>query len=51
MADMSRAIRMQLQLHGPTLKDVPTEDLREYTTILQAFYLDLREELEKRDET
>lgn len=50
MADMSRAIREELQTNGPTLGHIPTEPLREYTQILHAFYLDLKEELERRDD-
>ena len=48
MRDMSRAIRHELQEHGPTLKDIPTVELAEYVQILGAFYGDLKEELERR---
>ncbi len=49
MRDMSRAIRHELSDHGPTLREVPTEVLREYVTILQAFTADLHDELSRRN--
>lgn len=48
MRDMSRAIRHELQEHGPTLQDVPDEILRDLVQIVGAFHLDLREEYERR---
>lgn len=48
MRDMSRAIRQELQEHGPTLKEIPTETLREYVTIIGAFYGDMTSELNRR---
>jgi hypothetical protein len=48
MRDMSRAIRHELQEHGPTLQDVPDEVLRDLVQVVGAFALDLREELERR---
>lgn len=51
MADMSRAIRLQLERHGPTVASIPTEVLREYASIVGAFAADLRDELEKREVT
>jgi len=48
MRDMSRAIRHELSDHGPTLRDVPTEVLTEYVTILRAFALDFEAELDRR---
>lgn len=49
MALMSKAIREELERHGRTLKDVPTETLREYVQIVGAFYLDMKDELEGRE--
>jgi hypothetical protein len=49
MAEMSRAIRLQLQKHGPTLKEIPTDALASYIQITGALYADLREEYERRD--
>ena len=49
MADMSRAIRHELQDHGPTLADIPDDVLGNYVLIIGAFYLDLKNELERRD--
>lgn len=51
MADMSRAIRTQLQRHGPTLHDIPADVLNQYVQIVGAFYYDLKEALERRRET
>lgn len=48
MRDMSRAIRHELVEVGPTLQDIPTETLRDYVTIVGAFYFDLRDELARR---
>ena len=50
MADMSRSIRFELERHGATLKEIPTEILSEYVTIVHAFYLDMKEELDRRYE-
>ena len=49
MRDMSRVIRHELTDHGPTLRQIPLDVLREYVTILGAFYGDLRAELERRE--
>lgn len=49
MRDMSRAIRHELQEHGGTLHEIPYETLREYVTLLGAFYGDLKAELERRE--
>jgi hypothetical protein len=51
MRDMSRAIRHELAEHGPTLKDIPDDVLREFVQIVGAFYLDLKAELERREES
>jgi len=50
MAEMSRAIRHVLEDNGaqPTLREVPTQTLIEFVDIVGAFYLDLKEELERR---
>lgn len=50
MRDMSRAIRLQLEQFGPTLRDIPTTTLREMTTIVTAFSLDMKAELDRRDD-
>ncbi len=49
MRDMSRAIRHELQDHGPTLAEIPTDVLGEYVTIMAAFHGDLHAELERRE--
>ena len=49
MTDMSRAIRLEVQKHGDTLKDVPTDILRDLTTITGAFWADMLSELKERD--
>jgi hypothetical protein len=53
MADMSRAIREQIEAHssGATLESLPTETLRDYVQIVGAFWLDLRDELQRREGT
>lgn len=48
MAEMSRAIRLTLKNYGETLKDVPTDVLAQFAEIVQAFSLDLQEELARR---
>lgn len=48
MSDMSRAIRLELEKHGSTLRDVPTDELGQYTSIVGAFYADLKDELGRR---
>jgi hypothetical protein len=48
MRDMSRAIRHELQEHGPTLSEIPDDALAEYTQIVGAFWLDLKDEAERR---
>jgi hypothetical protein len=48
MAEMSRAIRLELRKHGETLKDLPDEELADFTQITGAFWLDLREEYVRR---
>lgn len=50
MADMSRAIRLEIEKHGPTLSDIPRDVLEQYATIVGAFYMDLRDELKRRPE-
>ena len=44
MADMSRAIRVELQMHGPTLEHIDGQ-LREYMRSSKAFTSTLKEEL------
>jgi len=48
MRDMSRAIRHELQEHGASLSDVPTEVLADIVQVMGAFYMDIREEYERR---
>lgn len=56
MVAMSRAIRHVIEDYAtlpnrpelPPLKRVPTGDLEEIATILEAFYLDTKEELDRR---
>lgn len=50
MAGMSRAIRLQIEEHstGPTLRELPDEVLYDYVQIVGAFFLDLREEQNRR---
>ena len=52
MADMSRAIRLTIERHSATgkLTNLPTLILEEFTQITGAFYLDLKDELERRRE-
>jgi hypothetical protein len=56
MTDMSRAIRHVIEDHAtligdkPALQRVKTGDLEEITTILGAFYMDTKAELERRRE-
>ena len=48
MRDMSRAIRHELQEHGPTLSAIPDDVLDEYVLIIGAFYSDLKTALDRR---
>jgi len=48
MRDMSRAIRMELQEHGPTLQAIPDSELGEITEIVGAFFYDLVSEQDRR---
>jgi hypothetical protein len=48
MRDMSRAIRHELQEHGPTLKEIPDGVLDDYIQILGALYFDLQDEKKRR---
>ena len=49
MRDLSRAIRHELTEYGPTLKDIPTDILRDLVSVLGAFWLDMKGELEERE--
>jgi len=49
MADMSRAIRAELQAWGPTIAAVPDDELDQYVQIVGEFYADLMDEKRKRD--
>lgn len=48
MREMSRAIREVLERYAPTLKELDEPVLADFTQIVSAFALDLREELERR---
>ena len=48
MADMSRAIRTELQKHGRSLSEIPDEVLVDYTKIVLAFGFDLYNEAHER---
>jgi hypothetical protein len=50
MRDMSRAIRKQLEVYGSTLRDIPLITLKEQTQIVGAFYLDMKAQVEEREE-
>lgn len=51
MVEMSRAIRETLERYGsPTLREIDDEALEQFVQITGAFYLDLKEELERRRE-
>jgi hypothetical protein len=50
MSDVARAIRLELQRYGPTLKDIPTPELKEIAQIVTAFSYDLKGELATREE-
>jgi predicted component of type VI protein secretion system len=50
MAEMSRAIRTTVQKHGPRLRDLPSEVLKDFEQIVSAYALDLRAEIERRKE-
>lgn len=49
MASMSKAIRLELEKYGTTLRDVPDDALAELATIVAAFSADLRDELRRRE--
>lgn len=53
MAEMSQAIRLVLEKHGATLKDIPDDVLDEFSQIVWAFYADILDERTRRhlDET
>lgn len=48
MAAMSRAIREELQQHGPTVGYIPLGVLTDYVDIVGAYYLDLKDEYDRR---
>lgn len=50
MAHMSRAIRLQIEENSTsgTLDSLPDDVLRDYVQIVGAFYLDLKDALERR---
>ena len=48
MAQMSQAIRLCLQRHGETLRDLDDETLRQFVQIVTAFSHDLKDEWERR---
>jgi hypothetical protein len=50
MAGMSKAIRLEIQKHSPdnTLPGLPDEILADYVQIVGAFYMDLKDALDKR---
>lgn len=50
MVRMSRAIRSLAQEYGPTLNDIPVGTLREFADIVGAFYADILEAIERRDD-
>lgn len=50
MAGMSRAIRLEIERHAPTLREIPDDVLPELATIVAAFAADLRDECRRRDE-
>ena len=49
MADMSKAIRKELEKYGPSLRDIPLPTLKEQTQIVGAFYLDMKAQIEERE--
>lgn len=48
MADMSRAIRMEVERHAPTLTELPDEVLNDFAMISSAWAEDLRGEVARR---
>ena len=50
MAEMSRAIRLELEKHGPTIKEIPDDALRDFHDIVTAFALDLADEIKRRED-
>lgn len=48
MANMSKAIRTELEKYGNTLKDIPDDALIDFAKIVSAFGLDLYDEVECR---
>jgi hypothetical protein len=50
MTEMSRAIRLVIEEHSPlgTLQGLPLDILKDLTTIVTAFSLDLQAEVERR---
>lgn len=51
MADMSRAIRVTIQQHAPTLQELDDGTLKDFADIVGAFAMDLREEVNLRRDT
>jgi len=49
MRDMSKAIRHELRDHGDTLRDIPRDVLDQFTQIVGSYYMDMKAELERRD--
>lgn len=48
MAEMSRAIRLEIQKHAPTLPELSDDVLTQFVQIVGAFYADLHQEWENR---
>ena len=48
MVEMSRAIRHTIEDHAPTLKQLRDQELDDFVLVVGAFYLDMREEQERR---
>lgn len=49
MANMSKAIREEMQKHSPTISELPDDVLRELAAIVMAFGHDLSDELRRRE--
>jgi hypothetical protein len=49
MTKMSRAIRLTIEDHAPTLRELSDDVLDDFVQIIGAFYLDLKDEATRRE--
>jgi hypothetical protein len=50
MVAMSQAIRLELEKHGGTIREIPDGALRDFHDVLTAYRLDLADEMRRRKE-